>query len=62
MQPMKQNFGAMPSGYLESTGIKTTLYEIVEAVSEEICPGEENWVPLIVSHMLDSGRSIPSVI
>jgi hypothetical protein len=62
MQQMEQNFGTMPSGYLESAGIKTTLYELVEAVSEEICPGEENWVPLIVSHMLDSGRSVPSVI
>ena len=62
MQQMEQNFGTMPSGYLESAGIKTTLYELVEAVSEEICPGEENWVPLIVSHMLDSGRSVPSAI
>ena len=62
MQQMEQNFGIMPSGYLESAGIKTTLYELVEAVSEEICLDEEHLLPLIVSHMIDSGRSIPSVI
>jgi hypothetical protein len=62
MQQMEQNFGTMQSDYLESAVIKTTLYEIVEAVNEEICPNEEPWIPLIVSHMLDSGRSIPSVI
>jgi hypothetical protein len=59
---MEQNFGTMPSGYLESAGIKTTLYEIVEALNEEVCPDEEHLLPLIVSHMLNSGRSVPSVI
>ena len=55
MQQMEKNFDTMQSGYLGSSAIETTLYELVETVSEEICSGEEHWVPLVVSHMLDSG-------
>lgn len=55
MQQMEKNFDTMPSGYLESSAIETTLYELVEAVTEEICAGKENRDHLIVSHMLDSG-------
>jgi hypothetical protein len=60
MQPMAQSFcisGPPSSG---STGIKTTLYELIEAVTEEINPGEEHWISLIVDHMLCSGKSILS--
>jgi hypothetical protein len=58
MQQMVQCFsGSASSG---TTDLKTTLYELIEAVSEEIKPGEEHWVSLIVDHMLFSGRSIPS--
>ena len=60
MQRIEQNIETMPSEYWRSAGIQTTLYEIVEAVNEEVCPGEENWAPLIVSHILGSGRSVPS--
>jgi hypothetical protein len=38
--------------------IKTTLYELIELVSEEIRPGEEKWVPVIVNHILETGQSV----
>lgn len=38
--------------------IKTTLYELIELVSEEIRPGEEKLVPVIVNHMLETGQSV----
>ena len=41
--------GALSS---KSTSIITTLYELVETVSEEIKPGEEHRVSLIVDHIL----------
>jgi hypothetical protein len=36
----------------KSAPIITTLYELVETVNEEIKPGEEHWVSLIVDHIL----------
>ena len=38
------------------TSIKTTLWELIETVNEEVSPGEEPQVPLIVSCILDSSR------
>jgi hypothetical protein len=36
----------------KSAPIITTLYELIETVNEEIKPGEEHWVSLIVDHIL----------
>jgi hypothetical protein len=36
--------------------IETTLYDLVEAVYEELSPGEETMVVGIVYHLLKSGR------
>jgi hypothetical protein len=60
MQQMEQCYSISGSASSGTTGLKTTLYELIETVSEEIKPGEEHWVSLIVDHMLFSGRSIPS--
>ena len=38
--------------------IKTTLYELIELVSEEIRPGEEKLVPVIVDQILETGQSV----
>ena len=43
---------------LESVSIQTTLYELMEAVNEEIHPGEEHWMSFIVDHMFFTGRVI----
>jgi len=62
MQQMEQNFGTMAPERPEFERIETTLWKLVEALNEEVCPDEEHLLPLIVNHMLDSGRLIPSVI
>ena len=36
----------------KSVPVITTLYELVETVNDEIKPGEEHWVSLIVDHIL----------
>ena len=60
MQQMAQSFFISGSEFSGATVLKTTLYELIEAVHEEIKPGEEHWVSLIVDHMMFSGKSIPS--
>jgi hypothetical protein len=35
---------------------KTTLYELIEAINEVVRAGEERLIPLIVLHMIDSGK------
>lgn len=60
MHPMEQSFCLSESEFSKSAYIKTTLYKLIEAVNEEIRPGEEHWVSLIVDHMLFTGRVIQS--
>ena len=33
--------------------VKTTLYDLIEAVGEAVNPNEERWIPYIVKGMLD---------
>jgi len=61
MQQMVQRFSISGSASSETAGLTTTLYELIEAVNEEIKPGEEHWVHLIVDHMLCSGKSFLSI-
>ncbi|MFC1859488.1 hypothetical protein ACFL9U_15885 [Thermodesulfobacteriota bacterium] len=37
--------------------VKTTLYDLIEAVGVEVDHNEEPWIPLIVNHMLSSAGS-----
>jgi hypothetical protein len=36
--------------------ITTTLYELIELVSEEIRPGEEKLVPVVVNQIMETGQ------
>lgn len=38
--------------------LETTLYELVEAVGSEVLPGEEQLVPVIVEHILETSRPV----
>lgn len=58
MRYTARSFGASKPAFLESVRVKTTLYELIGAVNEEIRPGEEYLVFLIVGHMLFAGRRI----
>ena len=57
MQRMTQSYHNMESEHSKPAAIKTTLYELIEAVSEVVNPKEEQWVPLIVNHMLPTFKS-----
>ena len=38
------------------TTIKSNLYELIEAVGEEVEPGEDQLVAEVVLHLLDTGQ------
>jgi len=61
MRQMAQSYYISESASSGITRLITTLYEMIEAVHEEIKPGEEHWVSLIVDHMLCSGKSFLSI-
>jgi hypothetical protein len=54
MQQVAQVFPA--SDNKGSTTIKTTLYELMAAISEEVQPGEERLITEIVLHLQSTGR------
>jgi len=54
MQRISQNTLIFESELPNPFIIKTTLYDLVEAVMEEMSPKEEQLVPLIVNHMIES--------
>jgi hypothetical protein len=39
-----------------STTIVTTLYDLIEAISAEVEPGEDDLIIATVMHLLNSGR------
>jgi hypothetical protein len=58
---MVQRFSISGSVSSGTTRLNTTLYELIQAINEEIKPGEEHCVPLIVDYMLCSGKSFLSI-
>lgn len=36
---------------------KIRLYDLIEAVSDEVAPGEDNLIPETVQHLFDSGQA-----
>lgn len=45
------------NGEEESFMIKTTLYDLIDAISREVSPEEEELVIATVVHLLKSGRA-----
>jgi hypothetical protein len=60
MEPLaRSEFLVEPFGPKTIT-TKTTLYRLIEAVQEEVPPGEDALVVAVVSHLLSTGRiSVP---
>jgi len=56
MQAISQTFHSAESENLPSTSVKTTLYELIEAISEEVPPEEDDLVTEVVLHLFDSGK------
>ena len=56
MEPLA--ISAFLQGLLESKTIttKTNLYRLIEAIQEEVSPGDDALVVAVVSHLLSTGR------
>lgn len=51
---MKALHRKYPEPKVETKNSDVSLYELIEAVSDSVDPGEEAMVPFIVSHILSS--------
>ncbi|MBW1846988.1 MAG: hypothetical protein JRG81_13550 [Deltaproteobacteria bacterium] len=57
---MKKIFQNNRSGHtlnVSETRSRTSLYDLIEAVSDELEPGEYNLVPETIQHLFDSGQA-----
>ena len=52
---MKNKYKTIKNQLLESTGL--SIYALIEAVNSVIKPGEEELVPVVVKHMLETGHA-----
>jgi len=53
---MDQASTAADQEYLELGTTNTTLYELIDAISEQVQPGEDGLVAEVVLHLLETGR------
>jgi hypothetical protein len=56
MQRTAQSIQALPPENPEHEYITTTLYELIEAINEELKPGEEELLGMIVSDLSEDQR------
>lgn len=56
MRAAAQHLSPEVSRHRPATVITTTLYDVVEAVQEEVSPGEEGLVTEVVANLFNSGR------
>jgi hypothetical protein len=56
MQRTAQSIQALPPENPEREYITTTLYELIEAINEELKPGEEELLGMIVSDLSEDQR------
>ena len=56
MRTLSYAFPGVNSRHLKTTSIETTLYDLIEAISEEIKTGEDHLIAQTVFHLINSGR------
>ena len=56
MTTSSYNFRGEKSRYQKTSTIETTLYDLIETVSEELKAGEDYLVPQIVFHLVNTGK------
>jgi predicted DNA-binding protein len=56
MEPETQYFSAVESRSLSSRTIRTTLYNLVEAINEELEPGEDWMISAALVDLVRTGR------
>ncbi len=60
MRTRAQRMTLVEKTYPEHTIVKTTLYDLIEAISAEVKADEEDFIVAIVSHMFKSAR--PNIV
>ena len=55
MQAIAQNLRAEEPAHPQFTAVNTTLYDLIEAISNEVQPSEDRLVTEIVSDLFDRG-------
>lgn len=60
MQAIAQTIRTKKPEHPELNTVNTTLYELVEAISKEVDPAEDQLIPAIVSDLLDRRLIMPS--
>jgi DNA replication initiation complex subunit (GINS family) len=56
MQLTTKNFSPFKRRYPQQTVVKTTLYELVDAISDEVLPDEEKLVVEVVVNMFNTEK------
>ena len=56
MQSSTQSILAQVPASAEPTTVETTLYDLIDAISAEVEPGEDDLIIATVVHLLNSGR------
>ncbi len=57
---MKKNLRNNRSGHMlnvKEGKSRTSLYDLIEAVSNEVALGEDNLIPETIQHLFDSGQA-----
>jgi len=56
MKASSHTLVGVKSRYPKTTRIRTTLYDLIEAISEEIRSKEDGLIAQTVSHLVDTGK------
>lgn len=56
MQLTTKNFSPFKRRYPQSTVVKTTLYELIDSISDEVLPCEEKLVVEVVLNMFNTEK------
>jgi hypothetical protein len=56
MQLTTKNFSSFKRRYPQQTVVKSTLYELIDVISDEVLPGEEKLVVEVVVHMFNTEK------
>jgi len=57
MKNNSRNIRFKNDDYAEEEHIRISLYDLIEAISDEVRPGEDNLIPETIQHLFDSGQA-----
>jgi hypothetical protein len=57
MEATARNYNPIEVARSKSTNIRTTLYELIEAIDEAVEPGEEWLVATTILHLFNTGKA-----